>query len=406
MNLFRSTFFVKVTLLFFITMLFFNPAYAQQGSPISYGQKLQSGKNDFPVTYINQPDVEKVLWELQKKGYVVKEGTLAELDQLMQNDNEHSQENIHEVDSKGEKKTECVSEEAKIDEKNEKQDERKSVEKLNKEIESSSDDDAEIITSQDKGCNKDTKESEATQQPSQEEAIDPPSDPSSTLPAEQYPTSEPRVHLGLHADLSFKGGSSNRDSAKVFFIFVGLAVVAAFVVYAGKYIADLVRGENLKVWREFIFNNTFLSTGPGRHGQFSGAKIATGFVSNELIQLALVGEIGNANLDLILNETVDPTPLDFSATYWMLGASARLHLTDKFVNASYLYMEFMGGTTSHSDTDIIGATRVGASFGINDYLRLGASMGAQYIGLDSDQGFANDGDNYWVTYGVEIGMRF
>ena len=134
--------------------------------------------------------------------------------------------------------------------------------------------------------------------------------------------------------------------------------------------------------------------------------MATGFVSNELIQLALVGELGNAKLNLLLNTDTVPAVLDFSATYWMLGASARLHLTDAMKNASYLFLDLLGGGTNRSATELIGAARFGVSFGIDDHWRLGASLGAQYIGLDEDQGFRNDGSNYWTTIGVELGARF
>jgi hypothetical protein len=409
MNLWRNAYLIK-TILFFFSAMLFNPVYGQQGASVNLGSTSASaetlvGQSNLPVTYVSATEAQQFVRQLEGKGYVVREGTLAQLDELTKTADQETQEADQETDDVEEKAINNECEEKTHKNNTDDQLDEQAVTKPKDQVDSKpgTTESKEPATLKDKKCKAEkTAEDEVPQG-----NVEPDVAPEPIPPHEYHPEPEVRGSVGLHLNASGGSGSgSNRDFAKVFFIFVGFVVVAAFVVYVGKYIADMAAGKDKKLWRELIFNSTFLSTKSGRSGQFMGAKLATGFVSDELIQLALVGEVGSTSLDLVLNENANLVPLNFSATYWMLGATARLHLSAALKNASYLYLEFMGGTTTNSATDIIGAARMGANFGFNNNWRLGASLGAQYIGLNKDQGFANDGKNYWITYGVEIGARF
>jgi hypothetical protein len=322
---------------------------------------LKSGK--IPVTYVTPEQADDIIRESRLKGYTVREAAfqqLAELEQGVQ----------PEAVTTGDKEP---------------------CEKNNR-----------------KDCNAES-DKETAQKPVEVDM--PVTDAAPYPPPEPLPPPQPpavQTNVGVYADVAYGSGSGgSSDAGKVFFIIAGVMVIAAFIVYTVKYITDISSGKEFKTWWEFIFSNTYLSTRSGQHGRLNGLKIGTGFVSSDLIQIALIGEFGNTNIDVILDEYgSNPEPLDFSASYWLLGASARLHLSDKLVNASYLYLDFMGGKTNNDSTDTIGMARIGASFGINDYLRLGASIGSYYVGLDEDQGFVNNDDNYWTTFGFEVGAKF
>jgi len=377
---------IKITLFFFVSMVGYNPALAESRLPTNTSAGSLAGP--IPVSYVTQDQAEQIFEEAQSRGYTIEEGSLqllAELEQPGQ--------------------TPDVAEATK---------EKKSC----PETERTKDNSGKTISTegstiqQSPECTDDKKDSNTSEPLSSEKPMAVPfPEPQPVPQPEPVPPPQPQqpavqTNIGIQADIGYGHGGGGGDSGKVFFILAGIMVIAAFIMYAGKYIADIASGKDFKVWWEFIFSNTYLSTRSGQHGRLNGLKIATGFVSSDLIQVALVGEFGNTNIDLILDEYSDPTPLEYSATYWMLGATARLHLSDKLVNASYLYLDFMGGKTSQGSADTIGMARLGASFGVNDYLRLGASIGAHYIGLDEDQGFANHGDNYWTTFGFEMGVKF
>lgn len=460
MNFWRKPILVQLTLLSFTAMLLYNPAHAEQ-LPLTVSTGVSVHQDQIPIAYVDESEVDQLIWQLQSKGYVVKEGTLTQLEQLVQADDtektidepaeeeDNGKDHDKYLDQNNEKdkgkdvKDQPCEEQIEPREQKESQQQENARQQEKSEAQAGDKKDAENPPEENKvDCNKEEKDkdkgkdkadadadADAAQQgknnnsspettpESEPESSQPPlssQQPTATEPEPEPEPSEPpppptttvQPSVSVNADVSYgtQGGSS--DAAKVFFLLIGFVVVAAFIVYAGKYAYDIASGKDQKLWWEIIFNSTFMDTEPRQHGHFLGAKIATGFVSNELIQLALVGEVGNADVNLVLNEYVYPQVLNFSASYWMLGGAARMHLTDKMVNASYLYMELLGGTTANPATDTIGAARFGASFGINDNVRLGASIGAQYIGLNEDQGFVNDGDDYWFTLGLEIGARF
>jgi len=354
-------------------MVLYNPAYAQSVS-IDSSAVAPTHRNSIPVTYIQASEVNQLIAESQRRGFMVRAGTMAQLQQLTQ------AENTQQVPGKSSKS--------------------KPGDKTPQECDDAS-------ASGKAGCKQGKTQSQSGQanQSAGDEPESIPGPPGSPEPPQQ-PAPTVQGGVSVQGNIGYGGSGNNSDVAKVFFLLAGVVVVAAFIVYAGKTVAELVTNDNAKLWWEVIFNSTFMDTDAHHHGHFYGAKLATGMVSRELFQLALIGEVGNADLDLIINENTDPQALNYSSPYWMLGGAVRMHLTDKLVNASYLYLELLGGTTNDSSTDIIGSARLGASFGINDTMRLGASIGAQYLGLNEDKGFTNNGNDYWLTLGLEVGARF
>ena len=373
MKRWRNSALARLTLLFFVVSLLFNPAYAQ---PIfaNTNSELPAHADRIPITYIQASELSQLIEDMRHRGFTVRVATLAQLEQLTQADDTRQVPAKPSKQQPGEKTSQGCDD-------------------------TSASDKAECAQGK-------THSGLPDQSPGNVPEPFPVPGPDGSPAPPPQPSTTVQPVIGVHGDIGIGGHGNNSDVAKVFFLLAGVVVVAAFIVYAGKTVSEFVTNDNAKLWWEVIFNSSFMDTDARHHGRFYGAKLATGLVSRELFQLALVGEVGNADLDLIINENKDPQLLKYSAPYWMLGGAVRMHLTDKLVNASYLYLELMGGTTNDSSTDIIGAARLGASFGVNDSLRLGASLGAQYLGLNEDKGFTNNGNDYWFTLGLEVGVRF
>jgi hypothetical protein len=399
---------VKITLEFFVTMVIYNPVYAAQISP--YVQQGTLSNTRIPVSQVTQEQADEIIREAHRRGYRVQEATMQQLAELKQTDKklEQKAQQSDKKDTKA-KKQPCsksnTDDQAKAQEAA--KENRTKEEQVNKGLDQKKEEDC-IKEEENKNKQKSSETGEPMAVPFPNPQPAPAPVPQPAPPPPPPPPAQPTVqtNIGVEANVGYSDGGGSGDSGKVFFIIAGVVVIAAFVIYAGKYIVDIATGKDVKLWWEFLFSNTYLDTRSGQHGWLNGLKIATGFVSSDLIQVALVGELGKTSVDVILDENSAPVPLDYTATYWMVGASARLHLTDKLVNASYLFLDFMGGKTSQGSADTIGMARLGASFGINNNTRLGVNIGAHYIGLKENQGFVNHGDNYWTTLGFEMGVRF
>ena len=430
---FRSPILVKITLLFFSTMLLYRPAVAVDSVLSQAPVNTQITTKILPVSYVDDIEFQRLSREYQRMGYLVKQGSPDQLRWILLASNSEPVVSPEQLQSDADKATEASTvsvenidckkpvdtnqsetnkpEGANQDSKGEANTTKPEVEGNNKPADNnkkpenkSGCDEATVV--KDNGSQK--TESTTSPEPMAVEMPQPISHPA-PIP-EPVPTPQPAIIVQPSVDVNVNvfngGGGSHSDSAKVFFIITGIFVVAAFVVYVGKYISDIAHGGKYDLWWEVIFNNTFLDTDVRQHGRFNGVKIITGFNTSDLIQVALMGELGSADLNLIFDEDASPQILNFATTYWMLGATARLLLSNHQYNSNYLYMDLLGGKTNHGETDTIGAARMGFSFGFHDHLRLGVSYGAQYIGLNPNQGFVNNSGQYWYTLGVELGWRF
>jgi len=220
------------------------------------------------------------------------------------------------------------------------------------------------------------------------------------------------VHQGFKLPNISLGGGKKGDGAAVMLIIIGVVVIAALFVYAGKFIADLFSGdgEYYTYWWDIGTQFITLDTEASEQGNFTGLKFSGGFVANRLAQFGLAAEVGSMDLDLNYNRNSTPQRIQLEGTYWLIGPTVRWLLgytdTEQLANNSYFYLELLGGSSDRNEVDKMAVARVGFNTGIGEHLRLGAHYGAFYLGLNEDQGFANDGDNYWDMYGLEIGYQF
>lgn len=208
------------------------------------------------------------------------------------------------------------------------------------------------------------------------------------------------------------GGGNKGDAAAVMLIVIGVVVIAALIVYAGKYIIDLFSGDSeyYAYWWDIGTQFISLDTEAGQHGNFTGIKFTAGFVANRSAQFGLAAEVGNIDLDLNYNRNSTPQRIRIDGTYWLLGATVRWLLgnvdPEQSINNSYVYFELLAGASDRDEVDKMAVARVGFNTGLGKHMRLGIHYGAFYLGLDEDQGVANDGDNYWNMVGMEIGYQF
>lgn len=212
-------------------------------------------------------------------------------------------------------------------------------------------------------------------------------------------------------DIPNLGGGDSGDFAAVMFIVIGIVVIAALFVYAGKYIVDAINKEgDYFYWWDIGTHYITLATDNGEHGNFTGIKLGGGFVAHTSAHFGLSLEVGQLDLDLVYKNNAIPQRLTTEGNYWFVGPTVRWLLgnldTEKTINNSHFYFELLGGSSDQSQIEMMGIARVGFNTGINKHLRLGLHYGAFYLGLNEDEGIANDGDNLWNMFGLEIGYQF
>ncbi|MDH5178148.1 MAG: hypothetical protein OEZ39_01920 [Gammaproteobacteria bacterium] len=213
------------------------------------------------------------------------------------------------------------------------------------------------------------------------------------------------------SDFNFNSGGSD-DSAKLMFILIGVVIIAVLIIYVGKFINEIANNarEVCYWWHLNTFYNT-LTTLPNQHGNFSGLKLSVGVVADATAEFGLSAELGELDLDLIYNRESLPSRITTRGSYWLAGPTIRWNIeyTDNLTqsrNKSQVYLELLGGTAEDKTIKILGIARLGFNVGLGKNARLGFNYGAFYLGLNEDQGPANDGTNYWEMFGMELGYQF
>ena len=234
----------------------------------------------------------------------------------------------------------------------------------------------------------------------------------------KQPKTKTRSSGSVAIDTGFRlpnisGGGGKGDGAAVLLIVIGVVVIAALFVYAGKWLVDSLSNDEdyYAYWWDLGMQFTRLDTVAGEHGIFSGVKLSGGFVPNMNTNFGLALEVGRMDLDLSYNRNSKPERINLEGTYWLIGPSVRWLLGNRdaeenLFNSSYVYLTLMGGSSDRKEVDKIATGKIGINTAIGQSLRLGFHLGAFYLGLDEDKGFANDGDNYWYLYGMELGYQF
>lgn len=387
MNRFRRGKWIYLTLFFFIWMLLFPAAYADQGAPPDCSTPTNlnaaadqdiSGYSNFrqlaisispetSVYYVTPEEARRLAITFQKQGYKITCGTSEQLTKLRQNDELSRRVNNVRLAQLGDVK--YGEQDDKVNAKK-RQDQQEQERKKKRKDESKS----------------------------------------SQPPSGGGNVGTVNVNVGHSAKGGFGGGGGSGDAAAVLFVLVGIFVVAVFVVYTVKYLVDVASGKHYDYWWDLGAQKSYLVTHKGEYGRFTSVKLASGYIANKRAYMGLVGELGYMDINLDVNKNDGPVRLDLAGNYWMLGAAARFVMFDDgrsgVSNPSFFFMEFMGGLTEHAATKTIGSARLGFNFGEFNHLRLGLNAGAQYIGLNKEQGFVNNRNNYWFTYGFELGYRF
>lgn len=246
-------------------------------------------------------------------------------------------------------------------------------------------------------------------------------EPPTTSPQSPPPSQRSSTHTSVSVSHSggfhlpnFGGGGGNKgDAAAVMLIVIGVVVIAALFIYAGKWLIDTLSNDEdyYAYWWDIGAQFITLGTEAGQHGDFNGLKFSGGFVANRVTQFGLAAEVGKMDLDVLYNRnSTTPTRVNLKGTYWLVGPTVRWLLgytdTEQFINNSYIYLELLGGNADRKEVDLLAVARIGFNTALGKHLRLGVHYGAFYLGLKQDQGFANDGNNYWNMYGLELGYQF
>lgn len=227
-------------------------------------------------------------------------------------------------------------------------------------------------------------------------------------PASQPPTPEDiQITGSCISDLSDLG---NDDVAVVLFVIIGVFVVAALIVYAGKYIYDVAtsRGK-YGYWWEIGPSVSVIEHknqyGFKENGILAGVKVATGFTDRN-VQIGLAGEAGLIDANLYYEDKKGL--LEFEGLYGMAGPAIRLLFYDreKSPNPSYLLLELLAGTSEHEEAGLLSLARIGLNWRVKKHLRIGLNIGALYFDLKETESIIKKEDNFRFMGGIGFGYRF
>ena len=199
------------------------------------------------------------------------------------------------------------------------------------------------------------------------------------------------------------GSWSDSDAAVVIFVVIGVVVVLAVVVYAGVFLYEAVAGVGEHTYWWDVETQTSFFSGRGNQGFVAGGKFSTG-LEREHTRVGAVLEGGYLNARLQLEDRFEDIRL--GGVYGLAGAGVRWAFFEAQENPSYLGLELLAGTASDSQVHLMSAARATLSFGLGARVRLGASLGALYMGLEPAEGLLKDANNFSTLMGVQAGYRF
>jgi len=198
------------------------------------------------------------------------------------------------------------------------------------------------------------------------------------------------------------GDWGDGNGAVVIYVVIGVAVVAAVVVYATAFLVEALTGTGQhRHWWDLAADATFL-TGDGNRGSLSGARVSAG-LENRAAKIGLV--LDGGRIDARVRTRDSTQPLNISGGYVMAGTAVRWQLDDA-VNPSCFGIELLAGTASAQQVGLISEARATLTFGIGNRARLGLSLGALYLGLKATDGLLTDAHDFSILLGVHSGIRF
>lgn len=206
-----------------------------------------------------------------------------------------------------------------------------------------------------------------------------------------------QVMVDFSSDMMHSNGDDK--SAAVLFVFVGAVLLVVWTFYIFKYLYDVARGYHPCRWSELSFSSSSISSDIDQHAYFHGLNYKTG-IYNRGTEFGLSAEIGHS--DILLAES---GTLRLEGLYWLIGPLLRWRLSSGR-NPHYFQMDFLAGSTEHSEIGVIARANLGLRFGISETMHMSFNWGAMNINLNDNQGIINNRNQYYYLYGINVGYQF
>jgi hypothetical protein len=195
---------------------------------------------------------------------------------------------------------------------------------------------------------------------------------------------------------------TSSDAAVVIFVIIGLTVVFSVVVYAGVYLYEIVTGKGeYDYWWDFQARVETVTGGSSR-GQLAGFKLDGGF-EREDTRTGVRLEAGYMNLHIRTEGRERRVRTE--GAYLMAGAGIQWVFGDPR-NPSSVGFELLAGAADVPDVDLLSVARANLGFGLGSHGRLGLSIGSLLIGLEPEEGFVGNNNQFIPILGLETGFRF
>ena len=216
-------------------------------------------------------------------------------------------------------------------------------------------------------------------------------------PNESASDSSLQVMVDISSDMMHSNGDDK--SAAVLFVFVGAVLLVVWTFYVFKYLYDVAMGYHPCRWSELSISSSAISSTIDQHAYFNGLNYKTGIYSGAT-EFGLSAEIGHSDILLI-----ESGALRLEGLYWLIGPLLRWRLSSG-INPHYFQMDFLAGSTEHSEVGVIARANLGLRFGLSEAMHMTLSWGAMNINLNENEGIIDNRDQYHYLYGINVGYRF
>lgn len=206
-----------------------------------------------------------------------------------------------------------------------------------------------------------------------------------------------QVMVDFSSDMMHSNGDDK--SAAVLFVFIGAVLLVVWTFYVFKYLYDVSLGYHPCRWSELSVASSSISSNVDQHAYFHGLNYKTG-IRNGITEFGISAEIGHSDILLVESGT-----LRLEGLYWLIGPLLRWRLSSGR-NPHYFQMDFLAGSTEHSEVGVIARANLGVRFGISDRVHMSFNWGAMNINLKENQGIIDDRDQFHYLYGINVGYRF
>jgi hypothetical protein len=208
----------------------------------------------------------------------------------------------------------------------------------------------------------------------------------------------------LEGDWSrFGGGGGHDKNFLIVVAVIGVVVVAALFIYAGKYIYEAAQaGLDCKAWDEIGFRASFIdddSQRQRRYGQMLGLTYTLGYDFSFGV-MGLKAEAGGHRLDLNLPQGGSRR---YEGAYALLGPHFDFPITAR---EDSLYIDLLAGTSSHRDIGLISRLHLGLQFLLGSQFYAAVDAGAALTDVKGLDGYLQDEDQLNFLSSVSLNYRF